>query len=211
MPSLALLLCLFWFFSLFVFRSVLQWWRTGSTGLKGFHGRPGSLPWLAGAGFVVGVVLVLASPVAALAGWPGGALLFRVEALHALGAVLVVAGNVGALAAQMSMGASWRIGVDERETTPLVTSGLFGWMRNPIFGFIGLSLAGLVLLVPSAITLAAALTTLVAIEIQVRIVEEPYLVRTHGADYRDYAGRVGRFAPGIGRLRGSSDRARGRA
>lgn len=206
MPSLALVLCIVLVVSLFVFRGVLQWMRTGSTGMKGFHGRPGSLPWLAGLAFVVGVVLALASPIAALFGWPGGTPLFRADAVHLLGAGLVVAGNGGALAAQMSMGASWRIGVDEQERTRLVTSGLFGWMRNPIFTFMGMALVGLVLLVPSPVAMLAGATTLAAIEIQVRVVEEPYLGRTHGAAYRDYARRVGRFVPGIGRLRSGSDR-----
>ena len=37
------------------------------------------------------------------------------------------------------------------------------------------------------------------VELQVRAVEEPYLVRTHGDDYRLYCEAVGRFIPGIGR------------
>jgi protein-S-isoprenylcysteine O-methyltransferase Ste14 len=39
-----------------------------------------------------------------------------------------------------------------------------------------------------------------ALELQVRAVEEPYLIRSHGDAYRAYAARVGRFLPGIGRL-----------
>lgn len=38
-------------------------------------------------------------------------------------------------------------------------------------------------------------------QIQVRRVEEPYLARVHGVAYETYAGRTGRFLPGIGRLR----------
>lgn len=43
--------------------------------------------------------------------------------------------------------------------------------------------------------------SLVGLELQVRFVEEPYLLRTH-ATYASYASRVGRFLPGLGRLRG---------
>ena len=46
--------------------------------------------------------------------------------------------------------------------------------------------------------LAAAATT--GVEIQVRIVEEPHLDKTHGPTYRNYAHRVGRFVPAVGRL-----------
>ena len=41
----------------------------------------------------------------------------------------------------------------------------------------------------------------VALELQTRLVEEPYLRRVHGAAYEEYARRVGRFVPGVGRLR----------
>jgi NAD(P)-dependent dehydrogenase (short-subunit alcohol dehydrogenase family) len=40
-----------------------------------------------------------------------------------------------------------------------------------------------------------------AIEMQVRGMEEPYLLQTHGESYRAYARRVGRFVPDIGCLR----------
>jgi len=142
----------------------------------------------------------------ALFEWPGGQLLFSSEALHLLGAVFAVSGIAGALAAQLSMGDSWRVGVDDSETTALVTGGLFAWVRNPIFTFIGLSLLGLIFLVPNALSLAAAALTLLGIELQVRAVEEPYLERTHGDVYRAYSSRVGRFIPGLGlRGQGSSN------
>jgi protein-S-isoprenylcysteine O-methyltransferase Ste14 len=199
MPGLALALCLFWFVSLFVVRSLLQLRRTGSTGIKGFHGRIGSPPWIAGVTISLGLLLTPLGPLAAQFQWPGGTLFFTNPILHALGAICTLVGIFGALAAQLTMGASWRIGVDERETTELVTSGLFARVRNPIFSFMGLSLCGLVLLVPNPLALLTALLTLLGIEIQVRAVEEPYLRATHGQHYERYAAQVGRFVPGLGR------------
>ena len=46
--------------------------------------------------------------------------------------------------------------------------------------------------------LAAVVT---AQQIQVRLVEEPYLRRVHGDAYRRYAASTGRFLPWIGRVR----------
>jgi protein-S-isoprenylcysteine O-methyltransferase Ste14 len=46
----------------------------------------------------------------------------------------------------------------------------------------------------------ALLALVGALELQVRRVEEPHLLRVHAATYRDYAARTGRFLPGIGRL-----------
>ena len=201
MPRVALALCFVFFVSLFVFRSVVQFRKTGSTGVKGFSGRIGSLPWIAGASASLGLALAPVGPLAALYGWPGGNLLLPDYAMHLLGAICAVVGIAGALAAQLSMGDSWRVGVDESESTALVTDGLFAWVRNPIFTFIGLSLLGLILLVPNVLSLAAAALTLLGIELQVRAVEEPHLERTHGDVYRAYSSRVGRFVPGLG-LRG---------
>lgn len=201
MPRLALALCLVWFVSLFVFRSILQWRKTGATGVKGFHGRVGSLPWIAGVTASLGLVLAPAAAIAALWEWPGGALVFSSRSLHIAGAALALMGIAGALASQLTMGDSWRVGVDASETTALVTDGLFAWVRNPIFSFISATVVGLVLLIPNFLAILAALLTLVGIETQVRAVEEPYLMKTHGSAYADYAARVGRFIPGAGLLR----------
>jgi len=200
MPRLALLLVCLSFLALFVFRTALQWWRTGSGGIRGFSGRVGSLEWNAGLLVSLGMAAALLAPVAALLGWPGGALLPLSDTLHLLGAGLTALGTVGALASQVAMGDSWRIGVDKSERTELVMRGAFRWVRNPIFAFMLLCAAGLLALVPNAFSALGLLATFAGIEIQVRAVEEPYLAKTHGALYRAYASRVGRFLPGVGRL-----------
>lgn len=199
MPRLAMALSLVWFGALFVFRTWVQWRRTGSTGIKGFHGAVGSLEWWAGLSVGLSFVLALLAPVVALLGWPGGGLLFSHAPLHGLGAALVLIGVAGGLAAQLAMGDSWRIGVDASDRTALVTGGLYAQVRNPIYSFMGLSLVGLILLLPTVLVLVTALLMAGGIELQVRVVEEPHLLRTHGDTYARYAARVGRFAPGIGR------------
>ena len=98
------------------------------------------------------------------------------------------------------MGDSWRIGVDEEERTALVTSGPFAVVRNPIFAAMLPTSLGLALLVPNVVALAGLAALVIALEIQVRLVEEPYLLRAHGDAYSEYAARVGRFVPGLGRL-----------
>jgi hypothetical protein len=44
-------------------------------------------------------------------------------------------------------------------------------------------------------------TLALGIDLHVRFVEEPYLRWAHSDDYRQYVARVGRFVPGVGRLR----------
>jgi len=99
------------------------------------------------------------------------------------------------------MGASWRIGVDESERTDLVTGGPFAIVRNPIYSGVIPLVLGLMLLAPNPVTIAAFAALVAAFEIQVRLVEEPHLLRAHPDAYRDYASRVGRFVPGVGLLR----------
>jgi protein-S-isoprenylcysteine O-methyltransferase Ste14 len=199
MPRFALVLALLGYFALFVFRSFVQWRRTGSTGIKGFHGAIGSTPWIAGVLVGMGFLLAPLAPAAALLGWPGGSIHFASAGLHVAGAGLMLIGIAGGLVAQLTMGDSWRIGVDEADRTALVTGGLFARVRNPIFSFMGLSMLGLLSMVPNGFALAACVITFAGIELQVRAVEEPYLMRTHGDAYARYVARVGRFAPGIGR------------
>lgn len=93
------------------------------------------------------------------------------------------------------------LGVEPAERTALVTGGLFAHVRNPVFTGMLAVTAGLVGMVPTALSVLALVCLFAAVQIQVRAVEESYLVATHGPAYRDYAARAGRFLPGIGRIR----------
>jgi protein-S-isoprenylcysteine O-methyltransferase Ste14 len=55
--------------------------------------------------------------------------------------------------------------------------------------------------VPNAWSAAAAVLMLAGVELQVRRVEEPFLLATHGVHFRQWAAAAGRFAPGVGRRR----------
>jgi protein-S-isoprenylcysteine O-methyltransferase Ste14 len=184
----------------FGLKTWVQLKRTGSTGFHGVSGRPGSLEWFAGLSFGAALAAGLAAPLLAIAG-----VLEPVDALQeplvqGAGIVLATTGCVLTLASQVSMGDSWRIGVDAEEETDLVTGGAFGIVRNPFFAAMVPFAAGLALMVPNVVALAGLAGLLAAVEIQVRVIEEPYLIQTHGSAYREYAERVGRFFPGIGRL-----------
>jgi len=184
----------------FGLRTVIQLRRTGSSGFEGVSGRPGSAEWAAGVLFVVAVAVGLAAPLLAVTSVVEPIDALDTATVHVVGIVLFVAGLAGTLAAQVEMGESWRIGVDEHVTTEMVTDGAFAIVRNPIFAAMLPASAGLVLMVPSVVALAGLVALFVALELQVRVVEEPYLRRAHGAAYAAYAARVGRFLPGVGRL-----------
>lgn len=112
--------------------------------------------------------------------------------LMGIGLGLLVVALVWVLVAQIQMGDSWRIGIDEQTKSPLVQHGLFGISRNPIFLGMIIMLMGLLLTVPTAATLAVTLLGIVLIHIQVRL-EEPFLLEKYGETYRAYRGRVRRW------------------
>jgi protein-S-isoprenylcysteine O-methyltransferase Ste14 len=59
---------------------------------------------------------------------------------------------------------------------------------------------GYVLLLPTPLSLLALAAFAIGVRQQVAA-EEDYLARTYGDAYRDYASRVGRFVPGLGKLK----------
>lgn len=203
MATLALILYVVYLLLAFGLRTLIQLRRTGSTGFHGLGGRPGSAEWIAGVGFTLALLLGAAAPVLALLDVVEPIAALDTTALHVAGLILAVAGISATFYAQVAMGTSWRIGVDPAERTQLVTSGPFALVRNPIFAAMLPTALGLTLLVPSWVALAGLAGLVLALELQVRVVEEPYLLQAHGGTYADYAARVGRFVPGVGQLRRS--------
>jgi protein-S-isoprenylcysteine O-methyltransferase Ste14 len=183
-----------------ILRVAIQLRRTGATGLAGLRKNAGAVERFGGVLFLTANVLGALSPVLAARDAIEPIESLGVPVLHVAGVTLAAAGIIGVFASQMAMGESWRIGVAEDERTDLVTGGVFALCRNPIYTAMVAAWIGFALMVPTAIGFAAVALVAIALEIQVRIVEEPYLVRSHGAPYTDYARQVGRFVPGLGRL-----------
>jgi protein-S-isoprenylcysteine O-methyltransferase Ste14 len=178
----------------------IQLRRTGKTGVIGLREGAGAADWVSGILFVGGMAMGAISPILVLGDDLGTIDTLDVDALNVIGIVLAVAGGLAVFGAQLGMGESWRIGVSDEERTDLVTGGWFSLCRNPIYTSMIVGWLGLALLVPTWLGFTAAAVITAGLELQVRFVEEPHLVRTHGDEYRTYASRVGRFVPRIGRL-----------
>jgi protein-S-isoprenylcysteine O-methyltransferase Ste14 len=190
----------------FALRTVVHRRATGGSGFHGISGSPASWAWWGGVLFVVAMVGGVVAPVLALVDLAPA--IDSPPALGLLGVAIVVVATIATVAAQHAMGRSWRIGVRAGERTELVHRGPFALVRNPIFSAMMLAAFGFALVVPNAPAIASTLALVVAIEIQVRRIEEPHLLRVHGDAYARYLARVGRFVPGIGGRRGITARAR---
>lgn len=197
MNGVALSLYLLYFIAAFGWRSWIQRKRTGDTGLR-LGAERGTVEWWAKLSFIVAIVAGIAAPVAGLAGLSALPMLDH-DVIRTAGLVVATTGIVGTLWTQHHMGQSWRVGVDPKERTGLVTTGVFSVVRNPVFTAMALTGAGLALLVGNVIAVIGFATLAAALEIQVRWVEEPYLKAVHGAAYERYADATGRFIPGVGR------------
>jgi len=94
--------------------------------------------------------------------------------------------------AQGHMKNSWRIGIDTEMKTELITTGLFQYSRNPIFFGMIISLVGLFLTTPNALTGLFLILGYVLIQVQIRL-EEEFLTNQHGQKYLNYKQKIRRL------------------
>jgi protein-S-isoprenylcysteine O-methyltransferase Ste14 len=184
-----------YFCAAFLWRSFMVWTKTGvnpvvfkgSDDAHDFIGRIFKLLFAT----IVGVVFVYSF-------WPSVYLYLvpidwlEYSWLRWLGISLLLLSLVWTVVAQAQMGESWRIGIDQTHRTNLVQRGVFSRSRNPIFLGMMLTLFGLFLVIPNALTLLTLVLGVVLIQIQVRL-EEEFLARTHGDEYAHYRIRVRRW------------------
>jgi protein-S-isoprenylcysteine O-methyltransferase Ste14 len=175
--------------------------------LRGLHRRPLSREWWIGECWAVGFVSIAAAAVADLYDFaePFSAVS---DTTRIVGVVIALGGFASTEWAVVAMGASWRVDVDESAPTRLVTGGPFQFVRNPIYSSMVVLALGLALMVPMALSFVGAGLVFLALELQVRVLEEPHLLRVHGEAWIAYASAVGRFVPGMGRLKRPPDQAR---
>jgi protein-S-isoprenylcysteine O-methyltransferase Ste14 len=121
------------------------------------------------------------------------------DAMQVAGAILMLGGIALFAAAQLNLGASWRIGIEEAAAPGLVTHGLYSLSRHPIFLGLLTVAAGYALVLPTPLSLALLGGAYIGLRLQIAS-EEAYLIRTYGEPYRLYARRVGRLVPGVGRM-----------
>ncbi len=130
---------------------------------------------------------------------PWGSLWPREVATIVIGLALVALGVGIALAAGAGLGRTLTPSPIPKADGQLVTSGVYGLVRHPIYS--GLLVLGLGLLVIGASVLhALAWVALMSVLMAKARLEERMLLDQY-ADYGAYAARVGRLVPGIGRMR----------
>ena len=184
-----------------IVRPLIQLSRYGTSGILLFRGGPGHKKRDAV------LVLVLTGLIAHAIGGPRGHFLTRLlvpegsslhEILHLAGACLIIGGTALFVAAQLNLGASWRVGIDPLAAPGIVSSGLYRLSRHPIYvGFLTV-FTGYAAMLPTPLSLGLLAAGFALFRAQADA-EEAYMLRANGEPYRAYAARVGRFLPGIGK------------
>ncbi len=138
---------------------------------------------------VVGYAWPLATPPGPA--WFGVVLLETIWA-KAAGALLLLGGLAIYALALRAFGDSWRLGIDRQRPGALVTSGVFAWIRNPIYLALDLFFAGAFLVEGRVALLLLALANAALFHQLIRR-EETFLADRYGDAYREYGKRVGRY------------------
>lgn len=128
-------------------------------------------------------------------GWTPGLFeprLFRSPVLEGAGVVLALAGLALQLTSLHQMGRSWRIGIDPDSHELLVTTGVFGISRNPIYVALDLIAVSIVLMSGSLYFLVTGLLVMAGIHVQIHR-EEHFLAGAFGEEYDRYRARVPRY------------------
>jgi protein-S-isoprenylcysteine O-methyltransferase Ste14 len=112
------------------------------------------------------------------------------------GFVLGLIGLSFCLYAQVKMGTAWRVGIDEKIKTQLVTTGLYEFIRNPTYLGLFLLNIGVWLIWPTWTIFLLNILFALFLEIQVRC-EEDYLSSIHGEQYSVSKTRTKRYLPYI--------------
>ena len=109
-----------------------------------------------------------------------------------IGIMFCYIGLIIFLIALISFGKSWRIGIDENDSSELIINGMFKYSRNPIFLFMDLYFIGLMLIYPNIVFTLLAIGTIIGIHSQI-LREEKFLLNKFGERYIKYKSETRRY------------------
>ena len=119
-------------------------------------------------------------------------IIYYSDLLSIIGTILITAGLIISSVASLSLGKSWRIGVNENKKTKLITNGIYKISRNPYFLSYDFVLIGMVFYLISPVLIIPVLITIILFHLMI-LKEEKYLESKHQDSYRKYKKEVRRY------------------
>lgn len=113
--------------------------------------------------------------------------------VRVLGAGIAVIGVGAFIVSVLTMQDSWRAGVSNTDQTELVTKGIYQISRNPAFLGFDLMYIGMALMFFNGLLLIVSVWAMVMFHLQIRFVEEVFLLETFGEAYLNYKNKVCRY------------------
>lgn len=114
------------------------------------------------------------------------------DRLSSLGLLVIALGLVIFIVAMISMKTSWRVGIDKRTKSSLITEGIYRWTRNPAFVGFDLMFLGLFVTYPNSLTLGVAILNVLVIH-RLILQEENHLKVTFNEEYYKYHSNTKRY------------------
>jgi len=108
------------------------------------------------------------------------------------GLVLCVLALIGFILSLVGFGDSFRVGIDDKNPSKLITGGMFAISRNPIYLCFVILLVGLFLIHSNMLIAATAVFFTVMIHRQI-LREEAFLEKHYGEEYSVYRKKVRRY------------------
>ncbi len=112
--------------------------------------------------------------------------------LNFTGFIISIVGLTLTFIAQLQMGNSWRLGIDDEKKESLISHGLFSISRNPIYIGLGISFIGFFLIAPNLGSVVFLILMTIAIRKKVRD-EENFLTEFLPEVYKAYCAKVRRW------------------
>jgi protein-S-isoprenylcysteine O-methyltransferase Ste14 len=127
-------------------------------------------------------------------GWPNYRLLPNVSQVWAAGLVLTAAGIAISLWARLSLGSNWSGTVTLKQDHQLVSTGLYRWIRHPIYTGILLAMFGTAMIRGQLVGWLGTAMVLTAFYFKARR-EEKFLREEFGPGFDEHVRRTGMFLP----------------
>jgi len=108
------------------------------------------------------------------------------------GLILCALSLIGLILSLVSFGDSFRVGIDDKAPSKLITDGMFAISRNPIYMCFLVLLAGLFLIHHNLLMAIAVVFFTVMIHRQI-LREEAFLKKHYGGEYAAYHAKVRRY------------------
>lgn len=110
------------------------------------------------------------------------------------GFLIGVSGLLLCLVAQITIGKSWRVGIDYSAKPGLIKSGIYSIIRNPTYTGLFILCTGVFIINPTVLMSYWILAFFIMMEFQVRC-EEEYLENIYGPEYSQYITKTKRYIP----------------